>query len=495
MKKVPYIIIALLLSVFSIQAQNTDGKEFWVTYGQNSAYSYSTIDLQIRIVSGDKPTTGTIYFTNIDVSVYFNIGAREVFTYVLSEEEKQAVYNTTTGITNYSVHITGSEPVSVYALNQHEASTDATNVLPVTALSTAYYHISYTTTFADAYAVIATEDNTKVYHNHAPVATIDKGYVYYKGSSPDMTGDYISSDKPIALFALTRSFGIFSNSGSDHLFQQMSPVNTWGKEFFAPVSHPVHDVVRIVASQDGTDITQTGGIIRTVPGAQTTLTNLQAGQFVELETPFSNDGCSIHATKPVGVCTYYGGGSPYGDAAPTWLPPIEQSVTTALIAPFISSGMTLINAHYATLFTPTAAKESLKVSIGGNPPEPLSGGSWIDNTTAEMSFYKMPLTNDDAAYYFTSPAGFVILCYGWGSSESYYYLAYSAMRDLQAAFYANDIHYQDLEEQPFCENLVEFRAETENMGVEVVSLEWYIDGVEYLPAHNQETWSKTFAIG
>jgi len=26
-------------------------------------------------------------------------------------------------------------------------------------------------------------------------------------------------------------------------------------------------------------------------------------------------------------------------------------------------------------------------------------------------------------------------------------------------------------------------------------LEWYIDGVEYLPAHNQQTWSKPFVVG
>jgi hypothetical protein len=41
----------------------------------------------------------------------------------------------------------------------------------------------------------------------------------------------------------------------DCLMQQLAPVNTWGKNFFVPVTIKQNDIVRIVASQNNTDIT------------------------------------------------------------------------------------------------------------------------------------------------------------------------------------------------------------------------------------------------
>jgi hypothetical protein len=505
MKAIKYSLIItafLMQSIFSLQAQTTEGKEFWVTFGRNwTATIPKNVDLQIRIVAKDEHTTGKIYFTHLDTYVDFEIEARQVYTYVLDSTEKCAVYNVTTGATNYSVHITSNAPIAVYALNQHVQFCDATNVLPVTALNTEYYLISYANIPSDAFAVIATEDNTEVYHNNVPLATIDKGDVYYKGPHfPDMTGDFISSNKPIALFALNRNFAILG--GSENMFQQMAPVNTWGKNFFVPVSHILLDIVRIVASQNNTNIIQRGGEIRTVPGAQTTLDNLQAGQFVELGVPVDSNGCFIKADQPVGICTFLSGDNSmgfYGDAAPAWLPSIEQSVKSALVAPFIPSGATNIHSHFATIFTPTATRENTKVSIGGASPTDLSGGIWIDHDEAEMSFYKMPLTNDTAAYYFTNPAGLIILCYGVGWGESYYYLAYSGMRDLSAAFYANDIHYIDLLSQTICIKDVIFRAEIEGFNPVQDSVRWYIDDgngeIEEMDARDLLEWSKSFSNG
>jgi len=499
MKRVFYFIIVLLLSVSSIWAQGFEGRDFWLTFGQNSSGSHLLVNLQIRIISGNEPTTGIIYFTNLDTEVHFDIGAQEVFPYPLDNTEKQAVYNTMMGISNCSIHITTNHPVTVYALNQLSASTDATNILPVKALDADYYQISYTPYSVDAYAVVATKDNTNLSHNGVWEATLDAGKVYYRTSSSDMTGFHITADNPVAFFAVSRGVLIpVGYTATDCLFQQLAPVNTWGQTFFVPVSHLAKDRVRIIASQDNTFITQTGGTHISAPGGQTGPYTIDAGEYIELEALLTNNGCYIYADKPVGVCTYLVGAAYNGmwisDPAQCWLPAIEQTVTEALIAPFAPSGGTQLNAHYALVITPTATQANTKVSIGGAAPAPLSGGIWRDHSSG-MSFYTMPLTNFTESYYFTNDAGLIILCYGTGTNESYYFLAGSAMRDLQAAFYANDIHYQDLEEQPFCENLVEFRAETENMGVEVVSLEWYIDGIEYLPAHNQETWSKTFAIG
>ncbi|MCL2311986.1 MAG: IgGFc-binding protein, partial [Firmicutes bacterium] len=314
-----------LLNFFSTHAQNTEGTEFWLTFGKNLDRPPSGI--QISIICGEHPTTGTIYFTNLGTSVNFNIEARSAYFYKLNDAEMEAALNMTTGITNYSVHITSNKPVTVYAMNRAIYSTDATNVLPVTALGTDYYQISYTPydwygwLFPDAYAVVGTKNNTKLYHNGVLAATLNKGQVYYRASGTDMTGARITADNPVAFFAVHQGVQIpVGWESGECLMQQLAPVNTWGKNYFVPVSHRQRDIVRIVASQNNTNITQAGGTLLNPMGGQASLTNLQAGQFVELEISLNNNGCYIQADKPIGVCTYltgqeYSVGSAYSDPA------------------------------------------------------------------------------------------------------------------------------------------------------------------------------------
>jgi hypothetical protein len=305
----------------------------------------SGLNLRIRIVSGSLPTTGEIYFTDLKTSVPFSINPNEVYDYTLNTTQKGAAYNETMGITDYSIRIISyDEPVTVYAHNVFTGSGDATNVLPISALGTEYYHISYTSTTVyyascfDAYAVIATKDNTHLYHNGTPIATLNSGQVYYRTSSTDMTGARITADNPVAFFAVHQLAVVPAGlAGESHLFQQLAPVNTCGKEFFVPVTVDQNDIVRIVVLHNGTNITQTGGIVRTgVSGAQTILTNLQAGDFVELDN--LNNGCHIITNHPVEVCAYMTERNLITDYLPMpaqcWVPGIEQTVSKALIAPF-----------------------------------------------------------------------------------------------------------------------------------------------------------------
>jgi hypothetical protein len=70
------------------------------------------------------------------------------------------------------------------------------------------------------------------------------------------------------------------------------------------------------------------------------------------------------------------------------------------------------------------------------------------------------------------------------------------MRDLHSAFYANDIHFQDLKDNPFCAGLVEFKAEIEGLHpTHWEKIRWYVNGTEELTAFNQETWQRTFTPG
>ena len=511
MKKNYLFIIALFfLGTFSSHAQNTDGTEFWVTFGKNylAHLNSTTRSLQIRIVSKDMHTTGTIYFSQQTPPIppiEFSIPPRDVYTlWNLSTTQIDAMYNMEMGTSYKSIRIVTDHPVTAYAMNQTNVSTDATNLLPITALGMDYYQISYSPRSGanDAYAVIATEDNTQVWHNGASLPILNTGQVYYRTSS-DMTGSHITSDKPVAFFSLNEGVIIPTNSGSgDCLMQQLAPVTTWGYNFFVPVSDlttpyytDTKDRVRIVASQNNTKISQEGGIIQNVTGGQTSL-NLDAGQWVELEITLLKKGCYIQADQPIGVCAYLTSrdynNSSFSDPAIAWVPSIEQTASQAMIAPFIPTATSVLNTHKALVITPTETKNDTRVSVSGAPPVALTGGTWRDNADAEMSFYIMPLANNSTTtYHFTNQNGLIVMGYGTGPAESYYYLGYSAMRNLNAYFTANGVHYQDFPEELFCTTEIEFTAELN----EVINWKWYINNVEQPLLEDVQTWTHTFTPG
>ena len=516
MKTIQYFLAAaalLVLSIFPLQAQSTAGKEFWLTFGQflNHPQLYNNSNVEVRIVGSEQPTTGRIYFTNLGTFENFSIKANEVFTYSLDLAQKNAVYNSTVGVSNRSIYIISYDaPVTVYAFIQHPHIIDeATYVLPVTALGTEYYHISnYTlpSNYKDACAIVATQNNTHLYYNKNYITTLNAWQVYYHTSSTDMTGTKIISTHPVAYFTVHQASPVpyFVFSHACILVEQMSPVNTWGKSFFVPVTIFEKDIVRVVVSQNNTNIEVEGGTLRNdVPGAQTTLNNLQAGDFVELEFTTDYNGCYIQANNPVGVCAYMANTQYTGlhsSPAMSWVPGVEQSIPKALIAPFIPGTYTYLALHYALVITPTATRDNTVVSIGGASPVGLGGETWKEHTGSGMSFCSVQLTQNDKSYIFTNSNGVIIMGYGTGPGSigqlaTYYYLAYSGMRDLDAVFYGNDIHFQDFKENPFCESLINFRADIDGKGIEMDTVKWFINGVEEVAERNKLEWNKTFSIG
>jgi len=519
LKKLLFTIALCTPLLLNAQA-DTRGMDFWFTFGSNAGQplfgGWNDVSLQIRIVGSGQATTGNIHFTELGTSVPFSVTANGVFTYDLTYEEMEAVYNywssggnPESSVSSRSVRITSSAPVMVYALNQAPATTDATNLLPVPVLGTDHFQISYTPLggFHDAYAVVAVEDNTRVYHAGTLAATLNAGQVYFRTSEMDMTGTRITSDKPIAFFVMTTCINVpVGFSACDVQFQQLAPVNTWGRNFFVPVTHVGVERVRIVASQDGTDITVVGGTLPAVIplGSQNRLTNLDAGQWVELEIRLADRGAFIQANNPVGVCSYLVGVNypgnlvRQGDPSTAWVPAIEQMIPSATIAPFIPLGSTNLISHFALVVVQTAYKDLTTVAIGGGVPAPISGGTWYDHPTAGYSYYILQLPNNAAlSYTFSNPEGLFVMGYGLGQAESYYYIAGSAFRRLDAAFFANDVHNQDLVVNPFNVSGINFRAEIQgdDISTNPGHIRWFIDGVEDVSLIDQLTWNRNFPNG
>jgi hypothetical protein len=220
-----------------------------------------------------------------------------------------------------------------------------------------------------------------------------------------------------------------------------------------------------------------------------------------LETNLGSCGCYISSNKPVGVCTYLVGKDYHppiekGDPSISWVPPIEQSINGALIAPFVPTGSSALNEHYVLIVTPTATKDQTTVAIGTNPATGLTGGQWCDNASSNYSFYSLRLYNTNDAYYFANPYGLTAMGYGIGDYESYYYLSGSASRNLDAAFYVNNIHYQDLDGGIICDTFVNFRASIQYaMSTTPGYLKWYINSVEQVAVRDTLEWSGILPIG
>jgi gliding motility-associated-like protein len=178
-----------------------------------------------------------------------------------------------------------------------------------------------------------------------------------------------------------------------------------------------------------------------------------------------------------------------------WIPSIDQFVSETTVAPFIASGSSILEEHHILIIVPTTDKDLTAIRTGNNDYSSLSGGNWSDHSSG-YSFYSMPLTDANLSYSFTNPAGLAILGYGFGNYESYYYLAGSALRKLDAFFYVDDIHYQDLEEHMLCADSVNVEAFVQyKMHQEQGHLRWFIDDVEDISIKDNLKWKKKLSEG
>ena len=491
--------VFMLLFLFSIhlfsQGQSTtQGKEFWLSYGKNYTYSALPNLLQLRIVA-TKPTKVTLIYTLDNSTETINVAAGEVYTRVFDASDAAKIYSDATGTTKKSLHIISDELISVFAINIYKHTTDATNVLPVTNYGKVYRHMTYSATGNDGYTLIAAENDTHITENKTSVAVLQKGEVYSKYvSGGDMTGTLITSDKPIAYFTTASCVNVPNGTGAcDCLFQQQVPVHSWGNKFLVPLTKRGKERIRVVASQDGTTITQTGATIISHPG--TGSLSLNAGQFVELEAALSDGGCYLQSDKPIAVASFLMGLDypdlyKKGDPAMAWVPPIEQTVMNVAIAPFIEKGTSVLEEHHALIVTPTATKNATTMRIGNGAPKALSGGTWTDNVPSGFSFYSMPLTNETATYYFENAAGLSVMGYGLGPYESYYYLAASSARQLNPAFYINDIHFEDANEQTYCAGEFKVRGVAQmQLAGGSDDITWFIDNVEQTAERGKLEWT------
>ena len=521
------LLVLFCNNAFSQGTPSAMGKEFWVAFGR-ALPSVSTPGLQIRIVA-TKTTNVTFSFTdNNSFNQTITVNAGEVYTHRFSLQEIPLIsssneHHLPATKSKKTLYITSDEDISVYVSDFYRASTDATNILPTNAYGTSYYSTEYHIGEYNGPFFVANEDGTEIRADGVLITTLDRGELFgyhnnvanipstsqpnpwYNPTTPSRPSINYTSNKPFATFAAHSVLRVVAPAG-DHAYQQLSPVSAWGKTFFVPVTHRGIERIRVIVSQDGTNISQTGGTVVT-DNPQILIHNLSspigAGKVVEIEARLVNGGCYITADKPIAVLSFMVGGqtpgiadSTLGDPAMVWIPPIEQSITYAGVAAFFARENTSVlrdDKHYLMITTPTATKNDTRMKIGATgTSQPIPSGLWRDNPASGYSYciYNFPSTATNDAYLLENPHGFLAYVYGLGLYESYHYVAASSVRNLEASFYINDIQYQSANGQLFCGGSFNIRGEIGiSLNVAPGHLRWYINGNEQTSARDNLQWS------
>jgi gliding motility-associated-like protein len=449
------LFFLLFATTFSF-AQNTSnkGKDFYVPYAGHIDGEASRLTL---FLSADQATDYAVYIGNTLVSVAgANIPANTCLPFVINPGQYPVLMASSDLIEpNKAIHVVTGKSISLYSIISNNARTGGTLVLPTNTLGQEYYAFSYEnqgnqlgfSQFTIVATVNATEieitpnqaeRNGKRAANATYTITLDKGDVYQYQSASDLTGSHIKSlnCNPIAVFT-GNTWAAFCNlgnprtpSGGDNLYQQVFPVSSWGKNFVtAPFYNTLHgntDIMRVIVAEDNTIVTVNGS---TTEVNGTSLSNpYNKGAVI---TFFSTSANVISGSKPISVAQYQTSqtcnqnnpadtrlNGPYpGDPEITVLNPVEQTLNNITVFSDLKSVRvpTQIDKYYLNVIIKTADIASFR--LDGNP---VNNFITIDNT---FSYAIIDVTNTQPQHRLSAAGGFSAIAYGYGSVESYAYLA------------------------------------------------------------------------
>jgi hypothetical protein len=274
------------------------------------------------------------------------------------------------------IHITASQPVSVYGLCYYVAASWAFTGWPTPMLGTNYCVLARPSFSVDQFgeqgysqfAILGTASNTTV--TILPSATanlatntgsntlftiiLQPGSTYQIESlnnTNDVTGTWITSDKPIAVFAGASIADVpnENTAAGNPLVQELLPVSSWGNQALSrSFGRPGGDSYRVLSA------TNAAVVITTTNGALTT--NLVGGQPYD----FILDGpVEFQANNAIQVAQFALGGftnNGTGDPCEILLPSTGHYLTSYTIAVGTNDGVTGdFDTNFLNLIIPQSA--------------------------------------------------------------------------------------------------------------------------------------------
>ena len=396
------------------------GTEFWLAFPTN----YSGEAALSLFIAGETATSGNVEVPGLGFSADFTVTPGQVTTV---EVPHLAQLDTTdTGPQDRGIHVTAGADVSVYGLNRIKFTTDAFLGLPTDALGTTYRVISYDAAFGagpEAAVVAAANDTTVTITPTAALTNgkpagepfeveLDLGEAYQMVASADLTGTLITSDKPVAAFGAHTCANVpVSKPYCDHLVEQLTPVDAWGRRF---VTMPLAtrsggDTFRVLAAEDDTTVSINGDPVAT----------LDAGGFHE---QLIGGPAAVNADKPILVVQYSNGSTfdnTVSDPFMVIVPPYEQFQEGYTVAT-PASGF----AHnFLNLVVPSAADAAVSLDgelLAEDTFHPI-GNSGLVGAQIEVGL---------GDHRIEGPLPFGVIVYGFDADDSYGYSGGLAMGEV-----------------------------------------------------------------
>ena len=420
--------------------RSTEGTDFWFGFMEGRDKDNRHVHYIEITVTAREATTFSIYLGKSTTPyVTGSVNANGSYQLKIPLELAEATGSET--IQDKAIHLVAEKPVNVYALNWDNSSADVAVVYPVESLGKEYFAMCYEPSVDEnnlshgrnsEFLVVASIDSTTVTITPSKITDqgkpagipftilLNKGEVYqvqslnqnYAGQG-DLTGSYIQSDKPVAFYSGNYSTVVPVQQGMggyDHLFEQIPPVQTWGKEYYAvPLYTRYADRYRILASEDNT----------TVLVGTTRYIIANSGEFVEFILYF-NQPSRIFADKPVLVAQFsqsnetdrsYTGGD--GDPFMIILSSVSQSKNDVT---FVAYDSNQIENYYVNIVTPSSQINNIELdgTFIGNYFNSFNG------TGYSYAQLRIPLGNHTLRNV-NEDRGFLAYVYGYGGYESYGY--------------------------------------------------------------------------
>lgn len=399
------------------QTHTTMGTDFWVGFMPNNRQRPSSNPNTLSLlITAPTAATGTV-----------SCGG-DSFTFTVPPDSMTRV--TIPSRTNYfntntsGLHVTTSQPVSLYASNHTNYSHDITGVLPTPTLGTDYVLQSYqfhgSGGVDNQFCIIATQNNTTVHYQLGDTGTavhtiqLQAGQAFQWEENLDLSGTHVwttDCNKPIAVFSGHECAYVPSGYASgDHIFEQSIPIDYWGRHFIVTSSMGRrHDLLRVTALTDNTTFTF----------ADTTCT-LQARQTAEIDIlSDSLPAAYLESDKPVSVFLYLTGqqyGShiaQMGDPSMLVVHPIEQQLRQIAFSTFVSTYSTY---HYANITTESSTIGH--ITLDGTP---ISDTAFHPIPNHPDYVYTRLAISPGSHTLASSYGGFNAHLYGIGQAESYSY--------------------------------------------------------------------------
>lgn len=450
LRRVWLSLVVLMLAGLSALAQvTTEGTDFWLGFLENNDSGLSS-SLEIFITS-KQAASGTIVVLQDGRNVNFNVSPGATYKYVVSDDRNNPFAASGSGaISTKGIHITSDVDVSVYAFNKRSLSADATVILPTPTLGREYIVASYfensgQNNIESEFMVVGTENNTSIEITPSVTTvdgkqagvpftvTLNQGQAIQLQALADLTGTEIKSVSTDP--SECKNFAVFSGNmwtrigncggANDQLYEQLFPVNTWGKNFtLVPFlgRNSNGDLFRVITSENNTSVTITAGGL-----PPSTFSIASRGEFY---TGNVSDATSISADKPIQVvqfsksqCAEIGAnGSSPGDPFMLVISPDEQLLNEVTFNTLASD---VIDNYYTTIITKTSSRNDVK--LNGTA---ISGFSWTTlSANPELSYARINLTGN-TDYTVIASDGFISYVYGFGVIESFGYAAGASLEVL-----------------------------------------------------------------